>query len=67
MTQNKNQNILYTQAGITYIILQYLIFFQQADSNRYILKTLIQKDTAAIVQKVCILDSHGHNSYIVTL
>ena len=51
MTQKKNQNILYTQTQITYMVIQWLNFFQQIDSNRYILKSLINNIILAPVQK----------------
>ena len=34
MTQNKNQNILYTQTQKIYLVMQCLNFLQQVDSNR---------------------------------
>ena len=33
MTQNKNQNVLYTSTQIIYMFMQCLNFFTQADSN----------------------------------
>ena len=33
MTQNKNQNILYTYMQIIYMVTQCLNFFQHVDSN----------------------------------
>ena len=51
MTQNKDQNTLYTQMQIIYMVMLCLRFFQQADPNGQILKTLIQINTTAVVPK----------------
>ena len=40
MTQNKEQNVLYTQMQIIYMLMQCLNFFQQVDANEQIPKGL---------------------------
>ena len=34
MTQNKNQNIIYTKTRVICMVMQCLNFFQQVDSNK---------------------------------
>ena len=38
--QSKNKSLLYTYTQMNYMVLHCLYFFQQVDSNRYILKSL---------------------------
>ena len=51
MTQNKNQNMLYTQTQIIYMVMQCTNFFQQVDPNGQNQKIL---ETSNIL-KECVL------------
>ena len=51
-TQNKNQNIFYTETLIIYMTMWCPNIFQQVHSNGKILKMSIQTNTEAIVEKV---------------
>ena len=56
MTKNKNQNILYTQTRKRYMVMQCINFFQQVDSNGWILKSLTQVNITSNSSKGCVLE-----------
>ena len=56
MIQNNNQDIFYTQAQISYTVMQRLNFIQQVDSNGLILKISIQKNRNSNSSIRCVLE-----------